>query len=274
MNITAIIAAMAVTALSGMAVGLALGLFAERFKVEENPLIEAIRQCLPGANCGGCGYAGCNACAKAIAKGEAKANACAPGGNETAERIAALIGDDSVQQVRQMTAFVRCGGTCDKTSSLYEYTGIRDCVFAMNVPGHGGKSCRFGCIGFGSCMKVCSQNAIHIEKGIAKVDESLCIGCGQCVKACPAHIIDLVPKGWKAEVACSSTDRAKKVLHVCTAGCIGCSLCQKKCPEGAVIFENNLAHIDFEKCTGCGICVSACPRGAIAGAPDVLKQCK
>ena len=45
--------------------------------------VEDIRGFLPGANCGACGYAGCDDYAKAVANGSAKPNLCIPGGQQS-----------------------------------------------------------------------------------------------------------------------------------------------------------------------------------------------
>ena len=170
MNITAILIAAAVIAVAGIIVGIGLGLFGEKFKVEVDEKEVAIREELPGNNCGGCGFAGCDALAKAIAEGKAPANACPVGGAPVGEKIAAILGV-SAGAAEKKVAFVRCKGTCDKVKTLYNYEGIDDCAKASVVPAGGPKACSYGCTGFGSCVKACQFDAIHVVNGVAVVDK-------------------------------------------------------------------------------------------------------
>lgn len=253
-----IIIAAAIVGLTGLFIGLFLGFSAEKFKVPVNEKEEAVRGLLPGNNCGGCGYPGCDGLAKAIANGEAAVNACPVGGEEVGNKIAEVMGVSAGDSVK-MVAFVKCAGTCEKAKTQYEYTGIEDCVMAASAPGGGPKACSYGCTGFGSCVKACPFDAIHVENGIAKVDKDACKACGKCITACPKNLIEFVPYEQKHLVQCSSKDKGKDVKAVCSTGCIGCGICAKNCPVEAVTVENNIAHIDPEKCTNCGICSQKCP---------------
>ena len=156
-------------------------------------------------------------------------------------------------------AFVKCKGTCDKTKVQYNYYGVDDCKKVSVVPGAGEKACTYGCMGYGSCVKACAFDAIHVVDGVAVVDKEKCVACGKCVSSCPNHLIELVP--YKAEhlVQCSSHDKGKDVKSVCESGCIGCTLCTKQCEFDAIHMEDNLAVIDYEKCTNCGKCAEKCP---------------
>ena len=191
MNITAILIAAAVIAVAGIIVGIGLGLFGEKFKVEVDEKEVAIREELPGNNCGGCGFAGCDALAKAIAEGKAPANACPVGGAPVGEKIAAILGV-SAGAAEKKVAFVRCKGTCDKVKTLYNYEGIDDCAKASVVPAGGPKACSYGCTGFGSCVKACQFDAIHVVDGVAVVDKEKCVACGKCVATCPKGLIQIV----------------------------------------------------------------------------------
>ena len=262
MNIMAIIIAAAVVAVVGIVVGIGLGLFGEKFKVEVDEKELAVREELPGNNCGGCGFAGCDALAKAIAAGEAPANACPVGGAPVGEKIAAILGV-SADAAEKKVAFVRCKGSCGQTKTLYTYTGIEDCAKATVVPGGSPKACSYGCMGFGSCVKACQFDAIHVIDGVAAVDKEKCVACGKCVAACPKGLIQLVPYSAKHLVQCSSHDKGKDVKAACQAGCIGCTLCTRQCESDAIHMDNNLAVIDYEKCTNCGKCSAKCPAKVI-----------
>lgn len=258
MNVTAIILAAAVVGGTGLVIGLLLGIASEKFKVPVDEKEVAVRELLPGNNCGGCGFAGCDALAKAIVAGEAPVGACPVGGPNVAAQIGEVMGvaaGDSVKQV----AYVKCAGTCEKAKTKYEYNGIQDCVAAMTAPGAGPKACTFGCTGFGSCVKACDFDAIRIVDGIALVDKEKCVACGKCVATCPKALIELIPYDAKYAVQCSSKEFGKDVKAVCSVGCIGCKMCTRVCEYGAITVENNNAHIDQSKCTGCGKCAEKCP---------------
>lgn len=256
--VTGIIIAAAVVGILGILIGIFLGIASEKFKVEVDEKEILVRNELPGNNCGGCGYAGCDALAKAIAAGQAEVGACPVGGASTAEKIGVIMGVAGGTAEKKV-AFVKCKGTCDKTKVQYNYYGVDDCKKVSVVPGAGEKACTYGCMGYGSCVKACAFDAIHVVDGVAVVDKEKCVACGKCVSSCPNHLIELVP--YKAEhlVQCSSHDKGKDVKSVCESGCIGCTLCTKQCEFDAIHMEDNLAVIDYEKCTNCGKCAEKCP---------------
>ena len=258
MNTTAIITAIVVLAIVALIIGIILSVAEKAFKVEVDEKEVAVREELPGSNCGGCGFAGCDALAKAIASGEAPITACPVGGMPVAKKIAEIMGQE-VGEMEKMIAYVKCDGTCDKRESDYQYFGIDSCVYASKMPGSSPYSCKYGCMGFGDCVRVCDYGAIRIVDKKAVVDETLCVACGKCLKACPNKLIELIPASTKYRVQCSSLANGKEVKSACTAGCIGCSLCQRNCPSEAIIFENNIAKIDYSKCTQCGLCAEKCP---------------
>ena len=263
MNITGILIAAVVVGAVGIIIGVLLGVASEKFKVEVDEREVLVRAELPGNNCGGCGYAGCDALAKAIVEGKAAVNQCPVGGSAVGDKIAAIMGVEAGSS-EKMVAFVKCKGTCDKANVQYNYYGIDDCVkIAAAVPGAGDKSCSYGCLGSGSCVKVCQFDAIHVIDGVAVVDKEKCVACGQCVATCPRGLIELVP--YKAEhlVQCNSHDKGPAVKKNCDAGCIGCTLCTKQCEFDAIHMDNNLAVIDYEKCTNCGKCAAKCPAKVI-----------
>jgi len=258
MSISAILTATVVVGVTGLLIGLVLGIANKKFEVEVDEKEVAVRAYLPGNNCGGCGFAGCDALAAAIAKGTAPVNACPVGGAPVAEQISAVMGVSSGAAEKKV-AFVKCAGTCDKTERKYHYYGIPDCKEAVMAPGKGEKKCDYGCLGYGSCVKACQFDAIHVVNGVAVVDKEKCVACGKCVAACPKQLIELVPYRMKHLVQCNSREKGKAVKEACSAGCIGCTLCTKQCDSRAITVTQNIAHIDYEKCTNCGKCAEKCP---------------
>ena len=204
----------------GIIVGAGLVATAKRFHVEVNEQEAAVREVLPGNNCGACGYAGCDAMAAAIASGSAPVNGCPVGGAPVAEKIGEIMGVEAGLHITE---------------------------------------CAYGCLGFGSCVEVCPANAIRVVNGVAVVNPKRCVSCGLCVKACPKGLIELKPAKNQVAVQCSNRDRGPSVKAVCSAGCIGCGLCEKQCRFDAIHVEDNLAHVDYGKCTQCGACVMKCP---------------
>lgn len=262
MNITAVIIATVVVSVVGLFIGLFLGIAGIKFAVEVDEKEEAVLGVLPGNNCGGCGYPGCSGLAAAIAKGEAPVNACPVGGELVGKQIAEIMGVEAGETTR-MVAFVKCQGDCEKAKVDYDYTGVEDCAMLSFVPNGGPKSCNYGCLGYGSCVKACPFDAIHVVNGIAVVDKEACKACGKCVAACPKNLIELIPYDAKYVVACSSKEKGPVTMKECSVGCIGCTLCAKNCPNDAVKIENFLSVIDQDKCEGCGICMEKCPKKTI-----------
>lgn len=262
MNITGILTAAAVVGIVGIFVGVFLGAAGLLFKVKVDEKEEAVLAALPGNNCGGCGYAGCSGLAAAIAKGEAPVNACPVGGEAVGKKVAEIMGVEA-EASEHMVAFVACQGTCERTRRDYEYYGIEDCRMMSFVPGGGPKSCNSGCLGFGSCVKVCPFDAIHVQDGVAVVDREACKACGKCIAICPKKLISLIPYRAKTAVACVSGDKGPVTMKACDTGCIGCGICVKNCPSQAVTVTDFHAKIDQEKCTGCGICAEKCPKKSI-----------
>ncbi|MCJ7834140.1 RnfABCDGE type electron transport complex subunit B [Cuneatibacter sp. NSJ-177] len=258
MDASMILLAVAVVGGVGLLIGLLLGVAGKKFAVETDERVEQVREHLAGSNCGGCGFAGCDACAEAMVAGTAAPNVCAPAGAENAKAIGEILGV-SVEVGDRKVAFVRCAGTCDKTEMKSQYFGIQDCQKASMIPGSTDKACNFGCMGFGSCVNACKYDAIHVVNGVAVVDKEKCVACGACTAVCPKNLIVLVPAKAEHLVQCSNREKGKAVKAVCAAGCIGCGICQKNCEFGAVTVTNNLASIDPEKCTNCGKCAEKCP---------------
>lgn len=262
MDLQSIMISVCTVAGCGLLISIFLSIFAKRFAVPVNEKEEAVLAALPGNNCGGCGYPGCSGLAAAIANGEAPVGACPVGGKKVADEIASIMGVDAGTFVKKV-AFVKCNGTCEVAGESYEYTGPKDCKSAVMAPGRGSKECNFGCLGFGSCQKVCDNDAISIVNGIAVIDEEKCGSCGKCVNACPMGLIEIVPYDATVRVACSSKDKGNVTMKACKAGCVGCGICVKTCQFGAITVTDNVAHIDYDKCTRCGQCAEKCPKKII-----------
>ena len=266
-----IVIAIAILGGLGLIFGLVLSAASKVFHVETDPRLEQLNECLPGANCGGCGYAGCGGYAEAVLSGDAEIGKCASGGNECAQAMAAIMGVQAMEVTRRV-AMVRCSGTktYDKDGNLThgaklkaEYEGFKDCLAASKVGGNGPLSCKFGCLGFGTCVKVCKYDAIHVENGVAVVDEEKCVGCMSCAAVCPRNLIIPVEPHRNVVIACASMAKGAVTTRGCTVGCIGCGLCKKICPNDAITVERNLAVIDYSKCDNCGLCATVCPKKLI-----------
>ncbi|MEA2063389.1 MAG: RnfABCDGE type electron transport complex subunit B [Gemmatimonadota bacterium] len=249
-------------AVLGIIFGIGLGIAQRKFAVHKDPKVERVEELLPQANCGACGYPGCSQFAEAVVEDPSLLPKCIPG-QGVADSIAAVLGveagGDAVRQVARLV----CRGSREKAREKYIYTGLEDCLAAMQMFG-GPKECSFGCLGLGRCAAVCPFGAIVMsDDGLPEIDPDLCTGCGKCIEECPRDVLTLMAPESKVVVACCSTEKGKNVIKVCKVGCIGCGKCVKVCPQEAIKMANNLAVIDYDKCVDCGACVAACPTGAI-----------
>ena len=257
----AIIQPVLILGIMGAAFGILLGIAAKAFKVEKDERVENVTGLLAGANCGGCGYAGCCAFAEALCEGRAALSDCPSTKPEQKDQIAAILGVSNSKSAPK-TAMVMCSGSCNSAVLFCEYEGITDCVAASRYGG-GDKACSFGCIGYGSCADVCQFDAIHVVDNVAVVDKDKCTACGMCVAICPQHVIELVELRQRTFVKCKSHDKGANMKSICSAGCLGCRICEKSCPKEAIKITDNLARINYELCINCGICASKCPRKII-----------
>lgn len=260
--LTAVIPVVIISIICGTVLVIASKLMA----VKEDERFPKVRECLPGANCGACGFAGCDGYAKALCENpDTPSNLCTPGAYAVSKKLSEILGT-KFTDVAEKVAVVHCGGDCSKTQDKAIYSGIQSCKAAKLT--YGGKgSCTYGCLGLGDCMNVCPQNAIYIKDGIAKINLYECIGCGICTRACPNGLISLIPKSENVIVTCSSKDKGASVRKICSNGCIGCKKCERVCPQGAIKVTDNLASINYEKCRSCpdfGICAESCTTSCIA----------
>ena len=246
----------------GAVAGVLLTVASKLLFVKTDETVEKITEALPGANCGGCGFSGCEGYANAVAKGEAAPNLCKPGGAPVTIALSEIMGVAAQVQEREY-AYVKCNGNCEATEDKFVYIGTGSCAAVEKFYNGKGK-CTSGCHGLGDCVKVCENNAICIKNGVTVINPELCTACGKCVKVCPNKLISLIGESQKFIVRCSSTAPGKITRAACKNGCIGCGICAKKCPVGAISVNANHAVIDAGKCIGCGTCAQACPMKCIA----------
>ncbi len=249
--------------LAGFALISASGLFvaSKKFYVYEDPRIDEVEELLPGANCGGCGFAGCRAYAENAVNNKTVDPPCPVADAEAMQAVARLL-DLEVEVKEKQVATLLCKGTHENSRSVMEYYGIDDCWAAMLVA-NSLKACAFSCLGLGSCVRACSFDAMLLKDGIVVIDEEKCTGCGMCLQACPKNLLFMRPVSGQVIVTCSNTDRGADARKACKIACIGCMKCEKSCHQNAIHVNDFLASIDYEKCTNCGDCVAACPTNAI-----------
>jgi electron transport complex protein RnfB len=250
----------------GMIFGLILAIANKKFSIEVNPLIHLVEEALPKGQCGACGYAGCIAYAEAVVlNSDVPPNLCIPGKAVVAKTVAELTGK-AAAEVEPRIAHVRCTGSHDKAVKGFEYSGIQDCTAANYIQG-GPKGCKYGCMGFGTCVKACHFDALEMdENGLPVVNKKLCTGCGACETACPKKVISMVSVNAPVIVDCNSKDKGAVARKLCTSACIGCGICVKNCMYAAIKVEDNLAVVDTKICEEqCSeaTCLAKCPTAAI-----------
>ncbi len=249
--------------LAGVALISASGLFlaSKKFYVYEDPKIDQIEALLPGANCGGCGFAGCRSLAEFMVNENTVEQPCPVAEAEIMAQIAEILGLEAPIQEKQVATLL-CRGTHQNSALAMDYRGIEDCWAAVIVT-DSLKDCAFSCLGLGSCVRACNFGAMHIENGIVVIDETTCTGCGICLEHCPKNLLVLRPISSQTIVSCSNTDRGPEARKACQVACIGCLKCTKVCTHQAIFVEDFLARINYQQCTNCGECVQACPTNAI-----------
>ncbi len=266
MNMTIIYTVITLGAI-GSSAAVILYFVAQKFKVYEDPRIDEVEQALPGANCGGCGFAGCRAFADACVKeGDLSDLYCPVGGNDCMAGVAKILGLEAVKKDPRV-AVLRCNGTCEYRPKVNHYDGAATCAI-IHATYSGETNCQYGCLGCGDCCNVCDFDALHMDPvtGLPVVDEDKCTACGACVRECPKDLFELrkkLPKHRKIYVACRNQDKGPVNKKACAVACIGCSKCFKECAYDAITISNNLAFIDSDKCKFCRKCVPVCPTNAI-----------
>ena len=259
--------AVGILAAVGVFAAILLFIISKKFHVEEDPRIDMIVEFLPGANCGGCGFAGCRNLAETmVARNTMEGCTCPGNTKENNDKIAEILGVEAGDTTPKV-AVVRCQGSCENSPAKVGYDAAPSCFFA-NTLFAGEGLCPNGCLGCGDCVRACNFGAIHIDEltKLPVVDEEKCVGCGVCAKNCPRGVLEVRPKGTKNRrvyVACNNKEKGAIAMKNCKAACIACGKCAKACPFEAITVENNLAHIDFTKCKACRKCVAECPKGAI-----------
>ncbi|MDP4110042.1 MAG: RnfABCDGE type electron transport complex subunit B [Bacillota bacterium] len=231
MDIKSIIYPVAALSSMGLLFGILLAFASKIFAVDSDERLPRVLEALPGANCGGCGYAGCSNYASEVVSGNAKVNKCPVGGMKTARKIAEIMGVAADEQIRYV-AHVYCRGG-NNTKIKYKYKGIEDCISASKLSG-GPSECDYGCLGYGTCVGECQFGALSVKDGVAVVDREKCTACKKCTAICPRHIIALVPYLSGVQVGCMSQDKGAATKSICGIGCVGCRICEKKCPAGAI----------------------------------------
>ena len=254
----------------GLVCAIMLTIASKVFFVPVDETAAALREVLPGANCGGCGFAGCDDYANQLAADhDTPCNKCPVGGPSVAAKLASILGVDAGSAEKQV-AVVMCNGSHEVSNTLLDYEGPKSCKAASQLFG-GLKQCAFGCLGQGDCVAACEFGAIQVVDGVARVDRNACVACGACVKACPKNLIRLAPESNQVICFCHSSASGAEARKACSVGCIGCKQCEKVCKFDAVHVENNLAFIDPEKCKNCGMCAKVCPTTAIVNLKQLAK---
>ncbi len=248
----------------GLVAAIVLAAASRVFYVEEDPRVEAVLDALPGANCGGCGYAGCEGYAIAVVNDSSvSAGLCVAGGSDTSITIGELTGK-SVGAVDPMLSFRRCDKVAGKVAARYQYYGMPSCAAATLLM-NGSELCPYSCLGFGDCKHVCAFDAMEVIDRLVVINPTKCTGCGMCIKACPRNSLDLIPARARIAVCCATKDKLRAVMDICEVGCINCGKCIKACPAKAISTVDNRIEIDQQKCLSYGaeceeVCIATCPR--------------
>ena len=258
----------------GVLFGGGLAIASKKFAVKIDPRVEMAIETLPGTNCGACGFPGCNAYGEAVVQAGAKTNLCVPGGQDVALKLAGLLGQEADEAQEAKIAVVQCKGGRNEAKEKFQYQGIEDC-YAAQLIGGGSKACKYGCLGYGTCVRSCPFDAMVMdENGLPFIDEEKCTGCGICVQSCPRNILTLIPVSQKIYLGCKSQDRGKQVKNVCSVGCTGCTLCANpnSTPSGAIQMEGYLPVIVDKYANDLMKAVEKCPTSSFVVRGEMQKQ--
>ena len=269
-EIQIILLTLVISLIVAFVLGFLLGFFKKMFYVPVDERVEKVRAVLPGANCGGCGFPGCDGFAAAVVAGKTHVDGCPAGGEAVAEAVGGVLGIAAL--IEQKDALLQCQGCTSNAITNGEYVGLKSCA-ASKLTTNGTKACPYGCIGFGDCVSVCKFGALSMgDDGLPHIDHFACTGCGMCASVCPQRLIALVHTKYTRAVAlCSNrTTNKSSVLKQCKAGCIKCAKCEKNCPTGALILKDGIPWVDHAQCTSCGVCVSGCPTHVLALQQDLI----
>ena len=219
-----------------------------KLKVEVDPKVEQVQNVLPGIDCGACGFAGCASYAKAVVEDPELIGKCAPGGAQCSENIAEVLNLQVSGGGHPQRPIVHCHAKKENKTFYGQYEGIPSCTSANAVANV--QACKWGCLGFGDCVRACKFDALHIVDKLATVDYDKCTGCTACAKACPRNLIEMAPfpQDNMITVACNSKENGKTTRGMCKVGCIGCGLCVKQAGE-MFNLENNLARVVYDSFT-------------------------
>lgn len=251
----------------GLVAAVILYFVAQKFRVVEDPRIDLVNDVLPGANCGGCGFAGCRAFAEALVKSTSFDGLyCPVGGAATMDQVAVIL-DRQAVAVEPKVAVVRCNGSPANAVRTSYYDGAMSCRIAHDLYG-GTTGCQYSCLGCGDCVASCQFDAMYMDPvtQLPVIIDEKCVACNACVKACPRNIIELRKRNKrdrKIFVSCVNMDKGGPARKACQVACIGCGKCVKVCPHDAITLLNNLAFIDSFKCKLCRKCEPVCPTGSI-----------
>ncbi len=251
----------------GFAASVILAVASRVFHVEEDPRVEAVMEALPGANCGGCGYAGCEGYAVAVVNdAHISAALCVAGSAEVTIAVGELTGK-TVAASDPLISFRRCDKLAGKVGARYDYQGMPSCAAATLLMG-GSDVCSWSCLGFGDCVEICPFSAMEIQDGLVHINLAKCTGCGMCVKACPRSSLEMIPARARIAVVCATKDKLRAVMEVCEVGCINCAKCIKVCPAKAISNVDGRIFVDHQRCLSFGteceeVCLKACGRNIL-----------
>ncbi len=262
-TLVTILLAIVVMLLLAVVMAWVLGWANVAFHVEVDPKVAAIQELLPGANCGACGYPGCNEYGAQLVAGVAKLGECPQCSKDVVAQLAAILGV-SATDVMPFRAVVHCAAANMHKKNRRAYVGEKTCTAANLVSGVQG--CTYGCLGLGDCSRACPHGAIRVQDGLATVAFDKCVGCKMCAGVCPRNIITIMPfkRSRMLVVKCSNHDAGVDVKAVCEVGCLGCGLCMRS--DGIFKIENNLPIIDYDQFNGeaaHAVALAKCPAATL-----------